>query len=153
MPVALEVNRARNNCKYRRDPYKYRYKDIIHKAPECSGKFKPEIIAYKQPEQYCYYRYHCECGLQLTPNACCHNDSAVSRKQPESLAVIIISGIAPILTSSSSTNTVSAAITNTLSANGSRNLPKLVTRLRFRAIFPSRASVMDAAANIISAMP
>ena len=44
-----------------------------------------------------------------------------------------------------------AAQTNNLSANGSINLPKFVTRLFFRAICPSKKSVMQATAKIANA--
>src|SRR5699024_1522092 len=49
------------------------------------------------------------------------------------------------------TSTTSADITSSLSAIGSMNLPKSVTRLRARAIFPSSKSVSDAAQNSPSA--
>ncbi|EQJ06693.1 UNVERIFIED_ORG: hypothetical protein QQG_4997 [Clostridioides difficile Y384] len=47
-----------------------------------------------------------------------------------------------------STNMIKAVITSILSANGSANLPKLVTRPRARAIFPSNQSVILAKAKI-----
>ena len=53
--------------------------------------------------------------------------------------------------SPSSIKAISAAKTSTLSATGSRNLPKSVIRFRLRAICPSRASVTEAAAKTISA--
>ena len=45
----------------------------------------------------------------------------------------------------------SAESTKILSANGSANLPKSVTKLRFLAILPSNKSVMDAVINISKA--
>lgn len=45
-----------------------------------------------------------------------------------------------------------AAQTKSLSASGSINFPKLVIRLRLRAICPSKKSVMQAAMKIISAI-
>ena len=68
-----------------------------------------------------------------------------------SLAVMIMNGMALIFTSLNSTKTARAAITRTLSAKGSRNLPKLVTRFLDLAIFPSRASVIEAIPKMASA--
>ena len=55
-------------------------------------------------------------------------------------------GIWPI-----STNQSMAAVTSILSARGSANLPKSVTRLYFRAIFPSSMSVKLAAMKMARA--
>ena len=49
------------------------------------------------------------------------------------------------------TKQTSAAATSILSASGSRNFPKLVIMLYFRAILPSSISVMLAIANTRSA--
>ncbi|WP_244495814.1 hypothetical protein, partial [Escherichia coli] len=57
-----------------------------------------------------------------------------------SLATIIIT--IQLLTRWSSIIHVRAEITNSLSATGSINFPKSVTRLYFLAIFPSKASVI-----------
>ena len=43
-------------------------------------------------------------------------------------------------------------ITNILSASGSKNFPKFVTKLYFLAIYPSRKSVKHATAYIVSAI-
>ena len=62
-----------------------------------------------------------------------------------SLAIMIITiqdGMAPF-----SMRQIIAEQTSNLSANGSINLPKLVTRLYFLAILPSSMSVSDAAMN------
>lgn len=48
--------------------------------------------------------------------------------------------------------TIKAVITNNLSANGSVNLPKFVTKWSRRAIRPSRLSVSVAAINKIAAI-
>ena len=66
-----------------------------------------------------------------------------------SLAIIIITTHAGIL--SRSTSAISAEHTKSLSASGSINLPKLVTRLYFLAIFPSSKSVKLANTNIAAA--
>ena len=50
-------------------------------------------------------------------------------------------------TRSKSTKPMRAAVTSSLSARGSMNLPKSVTSPRLRAMFPSRASVMEARAK------
>ena len=50
-----------------------------------------------------------------------------------------------------STKARRAAVTRSLSARGSMNFPKSVTMLCFRAMCPSRASVMDARAKMIRA--
>ena len=50
------------------------------------------------------------------------------------------------------TKQASAAVTIILSANGSANFPKSVIRSFFRAIFPSRWSVYEAAPKIIAAI-
>ncbi|MPM77897.1 hypothetical protein SDC9_124906 [bioreactor metagenome] len=47
---------------------------------------------------------------------------------------------------------IRADITNNLSAKGSINFPKSVTKLFFLAIWPSRASVIDAIINIKQAI-
>ena len=47
----------------------------------------------------------------------------------------------------SSNNIINAVITNNLSASGSINFPKSVTKLCFLAICPSKKSVNDATAN------
>ena len=63
-----------------------------------------------------------------------------------SLARTIIGIQASIL--SSSTNNTNADNTNILSANGSKNLPNVVTWFLERAIYPSSLSVIDATINI-----
>ena len=67
----------------------------------------------------------------------------------KSRAMITITIHAGILFRSDSA--MSAEHTSSLSARGSMNFPKLVTRLYFLAIFPSSISVSDAAMNIPSA--
>ena len=72
------------------------------------------------------------------------SDAANMRKpvMANSLATIIMTphaGITP-----SSTSIIKADIVSTLSAKGSRNFPKVVTRLYFRAKWPSRKSVKAA---------
>lgn len=60
---------------------------------------------------------------------------------------IIITGTEPI--KFSSTKQISVDITNILSANGSKNLPKFVICPHFLASFPSKWSVNDAIRKII----
>ena len=79
--------------------------------------------------------------------------SAATRRKPliiNSLAIITITIQHGIL--SSSINAIIADETRSLSASGSINFPKLVTRLYFLAILPSSISVIEANANIKSAI-
>ena len=62
------------------------------------------------------------------------------------MTITIQAGIRP-----SSTSAIMAALTSSLSARGSMNLPKLVTRLYFLAIFPSIRSVRLAMIKIARA--
>ena len=78
---------------------------------------------------------------------------AVTSRRPDTInsrATIIITGTEPI--TPRSTMHISAETTSTLSARGSRNFPKVVTRLLLRAMCPSSASVAEAAANIARAI-
>ena len=74
-----------------------------------------------------------------------------------SLRPVTINSLASISTTAtgsiqrSNVKQISAVITRSLSARGSRNFPNVVTRLCFLAILPSNQSVIDAAANTISA--
>lgn len=72
------------------------------------------------------------------------SDAARMRKpvMANSLATMMMTPQAGIIPSS--TNIIKAEIVSTLSAKGSRNFPKVVTRLCFRAKWPSRKSVKAA---------
>ena len=75
-----------------------------------------------------------------------------------SLKPLMINSLAMIISTThtgmsfKSTRHIIAEHTSSLSASGSINLPKLVTRLYFLAIFPSAISVRLAMINIASAI-
>src|SRR5690625_5110862 len=82
----------------------------------------------------------------VPPSSTSNKRSPVTANSREIMMTTTHAGANP-----NSTRTINAADTNNLSANGSANFPKLVTRLSRRAIYPSNQSVKLAPTKISAA--
>ena len=93
--------------------------------------------------------HHLLCCFNLSPNSCSNHNTIIRCNQTETAYDKLTCNNNDY---NPTWNTINAEQTSNLSANGSINLPKLVTKLYFLAIIPSNISVMDAIANIANAI-